>query len=132
FHPGDTEGRRERRGVAIALSPEWLQATATGILVLLAAWWLLKGQGALWRRWVWAEAGGAVRETAASIRGEVRSRWTGYSVEAPGVRVHWGGGLRGAWTRVRAGGTKEQWEGLLDAEAVRKRLETLRSSDEDV
>jgi len=93
--------------------------------VLLAAWWLLEGQGALWRRWVWTEAGGAVREPAAAIGGEVRSRWTGYSVEARGVRVHWGGGVRGAWTRLRAGERSERWEQLLDADAVRERLEAL-------
>ena len=94
--------------------------------MLLAALWLLVGQGALWRHWVWREAGKAVEETAAALGGEVRSRWTGYRVEAPGVRVDWSGGLRGARTRVRVASKVEVRAGLLGSGDVETVIASLR------
>lgn len=105
----------------IGITPEVIQATLTGIPVLLAAWWLLLGLGMLWRRWIWREAGEAVRGTAEALRGEVRPRWTGWRVEAEGVRVDWLGGLR-VRTRIRSQGGREQIEGLAGRADVLERL----------
>lgn len=98
------------------------QAIGTGFLVLLLALWLVKGQGALWRRTVWTQAGRAINDAASRVGVDVRALWTGWRVAKDGLTIDWTGGLRGLQTTVRfkapSGRLKVVREGLLDADTV--------------
>ena len=82
------------------VSAEWLRTLATGLPILVAAWWILRGQAWLWRRWIWQEAGGTIRQTAEALGGTVVPLATGWRVEASGRRIDWVGGVRGVRTVV--------------------------------
>jgi hypothetical protein len=92
-------------GVGAAISPEFVQATATGFLCLALAIAVRSWLNGLWRRWMW-RAG--VADLAHGLGADVQAR--------PAFGV----GLRGPWTRVdRAGGAPSVWhEGLLDRAAI--------------
>lgn len=109
-------------GMARFLSPEWLRALATVIPVLLALWWVLKGQGALWRRSVWSAVGTDAHALCEEHQGRLRVRWTGYELRAEGVRVRWYGGLSGRRTFIRDARGRRRLSGWLDANAVRQQL----------
>ena len=86
--------------------------------MLLAAWWLVLGMGALWRRTIWSEAGEHLRATAAALDGELRPRWNGYEVQGRGRQVRWTGGLRGARTLVKGPHghrTEPGWRAVADS-----------------
>lgn len=89
-------------GIGRILSPEWLRATLTAIPVLLAAYWIVVAQSALWRRAIWRTLGPDLRALERTSGGTLRARWGGFEWAAPdGRRVRWWGGLRGPRTRVR-------------------------------
>ena len=86
----------------------------------LAAWWLVIGAAALWRRTVWQQAGAQVRALAERWSVPVESSFTGYRVRSSRGSVRWSGGIDGYVTVVRAGGKKERvrgWIGVDEAEA---------------
>lgn len=83
-----------------------IQALLTAIPIILAAWWLAIGLGALWRRTVWH----AVGDELARSSGDLRPVWGGYRLIRPGVRVTWRGGIRGRSTVVRSADGKRRFE----------------------
>jgi hypothetical protein len=126
-------------GVGAAISPEFLQATAQGLLFLVIALWLAIGTGAAWRRFVWRCAGADVRATQLALAGGVSPLWGGWRVVANDVTVDFVGGLHGPSTRVvigrRAGPVgwlrgplaAREVPGLLAAPAALELLDALRS-----
>jgi hypothetical protein len=103
-------------GVGAAISPEFLQATASGFLMLVIAWWLWLGQAALWRGWLW-KAG--VRSTVDALGAQVKPRGGGFHLVAGDAGVEFGSGLWGPWTTVTVGKARESRDGVLDpAETV--------------
>lgn len=82
-------------GIARIFSPEWIRTVASGLVVLLAMWWVLKAQGFLWRRTVWQTHGPEIGEWAARKGATVRALWTGYEVRGPFGRRRWRGGVQG-------------------------------------
>lgn len=110
-------------GVGPAITAEFLQATATGVLLLVAAWWLWLGQNALWRRFLWSAG---ARATAGALRATVTPRGAGLRLVAEDVHVEYGGGLWGAWTSVAIGGARESRDGVLGADATLEVIAALR------
>jgi hypothetical protein len=102
-----------------------VRTAATVIPVLLAAWWIARVQGALWRRTLWARLGRELRALQAELGGTLRARGAGYELRgaAPSGRaiVRWRGGL---WPRtaIRVGAARVVHPGWLDAAAVRAAL----------
>lgn len=112
-----------QEGWAQHISPELIQATATALVVVLAAGWILRLLGVLWKRTVWQASGPAIERVAATLGGRVEARWTGFRVTtAHGARVDWVGGMLGARTRVRTAQRSESFAGWLDDAAVIERL----------
>ncbi|MFT6144269.1 MAG: hypothetical protein ACJATT_004059 [Myxococcota bacterium] len=107
-------------GLSKMVSAEFIRATVTLIPVLLAMWWVLKLQGMLWRRTVWAAVGVDARLLEAELGVCLSYRWTGYQLAGEGWRVRWVGGLRGETTSVKVSGDNERVSGFLDADAIRK------------
>lgn len=86
--------------------------------MLLAVWWLLRAQGALWRRWIWDQAGAGIEDAALALNADVRTRWTGFRIENDDVRITWAGGLRGVRTTIVDGGGRRVLPGLVVGEAL--------------
>lgn len=104
-----------------------IRAVATGIPVLLAAWWAVLAVSALWRREVWRGAGAEVRRAAASLDARIEPTFGGYRVRSRDGRVlAWRYGLRGArtaWRGPAGRGAHAGWtagpEGVPEPEAGR-------------
>lgn len=86
----------------------------------LAAWWLVIGAAALWRRTVWREAGAQVRALAAKWSVPVRSSFTGYRVVSERGSVKWSGGIDGYVTVVRRGRSKQRVKGWIDVDEAER------------
>jgi hypothetical protein len=109
-------------GMSKMVSGEFIRATVTLIPVLLAMWWVLKLQGYLWRRTVWAAIGRDARRLETELGARLSYRWTGYQLAGEGWRVRWVGGLRGETTAVRTADGLQRMPGFLDADAVQQVL----------
>ncbi len=105
-------------GIPPSITPQFLQALATGLLMLVAAIGLLELMGSLWRRLIWARSGDGITRVAAQLGAEPVGRWSGWSVVAAHVRVDWLGGLMGLRTRVTTATGRVEHPGLLGASAV--------------
>lgn len=87
--------------------------------MLVLAYWLVRWQGRLWRRAIWAESGEALQRLAGTLGGEVRPGWMGWRVQGPRVRIAVWGSLQGIRTQVRLGGRVVlQGEAPLQVEEV--------------
>ncbi len=105
-------------GLSKMVSGEFIRATVTLIPVLLAMWWVLKVQGYLWRRTVWAAISKDARRLEAQLGGRLSYRWTGYQLQGNGWRVRWSGGLGGETTAVRTVDGLARTSGFWDADAI--------------
>lgn len=113
-------------GLSKMVSGEFIRALVTFIPVLLAMWWVLKIQGYLWRRTIWAAVGCDARRLQAELGATLTCRWTGYQLAGEGWRVRWLGGLRGENTCVRIQESRQRVDGLLDADAIHAALTPLQ------
>jgi hypothetical protein len=105
---------------------------ATAVPVGLAAWWLIIGFAALWRRSVWREAGADVRALAERWSVPVRTSFTGYRVVGAAGSVRWSGGIDGSVTVVRGGRRRRRidgWLGVDEAEAALRALGAAEAPD---
>ncbi len=105
-------------GIGGMFTPEWLQAIATGLLVLLVAAWIPAILGSLWRRTVWREAGGALSRVSEALGARIEPMWTGWRVASGAAAVEITGGIAGIRTRVRRGDVKIDQEGVPEIEAL--------------
>ncbi len=96
-----------------------IRAVATGIPVLLAAWWAVLAVSALWRREVWRGAGAEVRRAAEALDARIEPTFAGYRVRARDGRVlAWRYGLRGArmaWRGPAGRGGRAGWAAAPDS-----------------
>jgi hypothetical protein len=106
-------------GISSYVSPEWMQATATGFLALTAAIWATVGEAALWRRRLWRVHGGEFRSIAAELGGTIVPLWRGWRVVAPAITVDWRDGVLGPRTTIRRDGVAVLAEDGLHTDAVR-------------
>ncbi len=101
-----------------------IQAIATAVPVLVAAVWLVRGVGMLWRRSLWDDAGSVLCELADATGGEVVPVWNGWAVASVNGRVELRGGLHGQLTCVKpSNGKGVKRKGLPKLEEI---LELLR------
>lgn len=105
-------------GIARIITPEVIQATLSGIPMLVAAFWVFFGLGILQRRTVWNRAGRAIRGVAAATGGAIEPMSFGWRVHAGGVRIDWVSTVFGPQTRASQGKVRVARDGWLDAESA--------------
>jgi hypothetical protein len=109
-------------GVGGVVTPEWIQAIATGLLVLVVAGWIPAWLGDLWRHTAWKEAGAALTEVAQALGAPILpSRW-GWRIEARDGAVEVAGGIQGLRTTVVRGHQVVEAEGALPAAEILRLL----------
>ena len=87
-------------------------ATATILVVLLAAWWVLRWQGVQWRQTIWAEHGDVLTRIAGATQSTLAPCWTGYTLARGDRLVSVSGGIEGLCTRYRHGRKRKKMSGL--------------------
>ncbi len=118
-------------GLGPIITPELIQATVTGVPLLVLAYWLVVWAGDLWRTRAWAVAGAEVFALSELLGAPIRPVYGGWRVGTAAAYVDFTGGLHGprtglAW--VRSDATVLEWrEGWLTAAQAKEALETLKS-----
>lgn len=112
-------------GLGRALPPEWVQTTATGVLCLIVAFWLVAGLSSLWRRTIWQRAGVAITAFAGARDGVVSSIGSGFAVVlSDGWRIEWAMTIDGPVTRARKGKDKRVKDGWITADEAGELIAT--------
>lgn len=86
--------------------------------MLLAAFWVRKLQGVLWRRAVWRAAGAEIAAWAQANGAQVLVCALGYCVRTGPLELRWAGGLRGLHTAARHGRKWVKTPGLATGVAL--------------
>lgn len=114
-------------GLGPIITPELIQATATGLPMLVLAYWLVVWVGDLWRVRAWTAAGAEVSCLAGLLGAPVRPVYGGWRVGTAAAYVDYTGGIHGprtgiAW--VRSDATVLEWrEGWLPAAQAKEVLD---------
>lgn len=116
--PSRARGRGvERRGVGLEISAEIIQGTATGLLWLLGAWWIVILLHRTWRRLLWREGADRLIALESALSAVIRPSLAGWEVRGAQGRVRVRGGLLGVRTLlVSADGRKRRHDGWPDPE----------------
>ncbi|MFT5455041.1 MAG: hypothetical protein ACI9K2_001519 [Myxococcota bacterium] len=105
-------------GVAVIITPEWLQTVVTAgplfVLAVWCAWWPLVA----WRAAIWREAGAEMQAASSELRGQLEPSWAGWRVVTEAHSIHWVGGVFGAVTIVVLDGQRTRLPGLRPAAEV--------------
>lgn len=105
-------------GIGGMFTPEWLQAIATGLLVLVVAAWIPAGLSSLWRRTVWREAGGALSRVSKALDARIEPIWGGWRVASGALALEISGGLTGLKTRIHRGDQHTEQAGVPDPDVL--------------
>lgn len=122
----------DAEGVALELSAEIVRTTATGLLFLLAAYWIVYVLQRSWRQVLWEEGVHRWRELAPVLDGEIRVRGFGWRIKGKQGVLDVRGGVFPVRTKLRIKGRKaEVVAGIADVDWVTARLggSPARSSD---
>ena len=114
-------------GIGLEVSGEWLQGTATGILLLLALYWIPALLNRVWRRVLWREGASTLASLSKTLGSPVVPSRAGWLVRGARGQVRVSGGIHGVRTELRrVDGTRQLYPGWLTVAEVEAWLD-LRS-----
>lgn len=105
-------------GVAVIITPEWLQTVVTAGPLFVLAVWCVWWPSVAWRAAIWRDAGAEMRAASVELRAELEPAWAGWRLVAGTRSIRWVGGLFGAMTIVVRDGQRSRLPGLRPAAEV--------------